>query len=163
MAVGLASALTACGMFSPPPLPQLPPLPLKPPLPPPPKLVISIAATAQLNPSANARPSPVVMRLYELKSPAQFMTADFMALFDQDRSTLAADLVTREEFVLQPGEIKTIDKLLDKETVALGVMVAFRNLEKAQWRAMAPLAAGKDNTVAVLLDGIVVRIGQSAK
>jgi type VI secretion system protein VasD len=154
---GAIGALPGCGMFAPPPPP-----PPKPP-PPPPKLAISIAAATRLNPDANGRNSPVVVRLYEFKSAAQFGNADFMALFDQDKSVLAGDIVTREEFMLRPGEKKAIDKLLSPDVQAIGVMAAFRDLERAKWRAVAVLAVGKDNVVVIDLEDVAVRIAQSAK
>jgi type VI secretion system protein VasD len=159
-ALGLVSSLSACGMFSPPPPP--PPKPPPPP-PPPPKLAISIVAAAQLNPDASARPSPVVVRLYELKSATQFGGAGFMLLFDQDRSALAGDIVVREEFVMRPGDTKVVDKLLSPETQAIGVMAAFRDLERAQWRGVVALTPGKDNTVVIDLADVFVKMSQSAK
>ena len=72
-------------------------------------LAINIAASAGINPNTNNRPSPVVVRLYELKASAQFEAADFLSLYEKDQAVLGADIVTRDEFVLAPGEKKTID------------------------------------------------------
>ena len=63
----------------------------------------SIQAAAQLNPSVNKRPSPLQVRIYELKAAAAFGSADFMSLYQSDQSALASEFVAREEFVLQPG------------------------------------------------------------
>ena len=151
-ALALASLLTGCGLFGPKaPAPAAPP-------PPPPKLVLSLVAAAHLNPDANGRPSPVVLRLYELKSAAQFGSADFLLLFDQDRAALASDIVTREEFVMRPGESKSISKPLAPETKAIAVMAAFRDVERARWRAVAMLIPGKDNVVTVVIDGVELRM-----
>ena len=163
MAVGLAASLLGCAMFAPPPPPPPPPPEPPPPPPPPPKLAISIVAAAQLNPDSRARSSPVVVRIYELKSATQFASADFMALFDQDRTVLASDIVVREEFVMQPGETKAINKLLAPETQAIGVMAAFRDLEQARWRGVALLTPGKDNTVTIHLEGVFIKITHSVQ
>lgn len=140
MVVGLAASLFGCAMFAPPP----------------PKLAISIVAAAKLKPDSRARSSPVVVRIYELKSATQFASAYFMALFDQDRTVLASDIVVREEFVMQPGETKGIDELLAPETQAIGVVVAFRDLKRAPWRGVALLTPGKDNTVTTHLEGVFI-------
>ena len=66
----------------------------------------TIQAAASLNPSVSARPSPLRMRVYELKSAAAFNQADFMSLYQSDQATLGADLTGREEFILQPGEAR---------------------------------------------------------
>ncbi len=149
IALGLAPWWVGCGMFGPDPPP-----PPKPP-PPPPKLAINIVAAAQLNPDIRARPSPVLMRIYELKTATQFASADFMALFDQDRNILANDVVTREEFVMQPGGTKSLNKLLAPETQAIGVIAAFRDLERARWRGVAttPIAcvSGANNLLTDLV------------
>lgn len=148
-ALALASLLTGCGLFGPKaPAPAAPP----------PKLVLSLVAAAHLNPDANGRASPVVLRLYELKSAAQFGSADFLLLFDQDRAALASDIVTREEFVMRPGESKSISKPLAPETKAIAVMAAFRDVERARWRAVSMLTPGKDNVVTVVIDGVELRM-----
>ena len=150
--LGIAiAAVTGCAAAPPPPPP------------PPPKLSVNVVAATYLNPDANGRASPVVMRVYELKSPTQFANADFHALFDQDRAALASDIVAREEFVLRPGETKAIDKLLAPDTQAIGVMAAFRDIERARWRAVAALTPAKDNIVTVVVDGIELRAVQTAR
>ena len=160
MALGLAAAMSGCALMFPPKPPAPPPPP--PPPKPPPKLAVRIAALARLNPDANGRPSPVVVRVYELKAVAQFNAADFMAMFEQDRSVLGADVVAREEFVMQPGSTKAIDKLLSPDAQALAVMAAFRELDRAQWRGLVNLAPGKDNVVTIELEDVAVKLRQSA-
>ncbi len=119
-------------------------------------LAINIAASAGINPNANNRPSPVVVRLYELKASAQFEAADFLSLFDKDQATLGADIVTRDEFVFAPGEKKAISKPLTADTKFIGVVAAFRDLERARWRAVAAVLPNKNNVIAINLDGISV-------
>ena len=64
----------------------------------------SISAAADLNPSVSQRPSPLQLRIYELRTAAAFNQADFVALYQSDTATLGADLVAREELMLQPGK-----------------------------------------------------------
>ncbi|MBI5255434.1 MAG: type VI secretion system lipoprotein TssJ [Burkholderiales bacterium] len=109
----------------------------------------AIQASAQLNPSVNQRPSPLALRVYELKSAASFNSADFMALFQNDQATLAADLVGREEMMLQPGENKPYRKTLGADTRFIGVIGAYRNLERANWRVVVPVQPGKNHTLTI--------------
>lgn len=120
-------------------------------------LKANVAASAQVNPDARKRPSPVVVRVFELKAPTLFEQADFVSLFEKDQAVLGAELVSREEFVLRPGESKPIGKPLSPDTKFIGVMAAFRELERARWRAVVPVAAGKKNEMTIDLDGIVVQ------
>ena len=87
----------------------------------------TIEASAQVNPSASKRPSPLLLRIYELKSAAAFNHADFMSLYQRDQAELATDLLGKDEFVLAPGESKGFAKTLALETRFLGVVAAFRD------------------------------------
>ena len=109
----------------------------------------TIQASAQVNPSASKRPSPLLVRVYELKSAAAFNSADFMSLYQRDQAELAADFVGRDEFVLAPGESKPYTKLLSPDTRFLGVMAAFRDLEHSKWRSVAPVQPGKKQQVTI--------------
>ena len=96
----------------------------------PPVVQGSIKAAATTNPDPRGRPSPIVMRLYELKSAATFNSADFFALFDKESETLGGDLVGREEYDLRPNETRPYRGQLQADTKVIGVVAAFRNLEK---------------------------------
>ena len=109
----------------------------------------TIEASAQDNPSASRRPSPVLVRIYELKSVATFNSADFMSLYQRDQAELAADLVGREEFVLAPGASKPYAKTLSPDTRFLGVVAAFRDLENARWRSVVAIQPGKKQQIVI--------------
>jgi type VI secretion system protein VasD len=130
----------------------------KPAAPPKPKvLTIDVQAAANVNPDARGRPSPVVVRVYELKSAAGFEGADFVSLHEKDQSLLGGDIVVRDEFVLSPGESKTLKREAG-ESKFLAVMAAFRDLERARWRAVSPLVLGSDNAFAVRLDASALQL-----
>jgi type VI secretion system protein VasD len=130
-----------------PPPPPPPAAKLEPP-PPPPKpvlivppreLQLTIKGGSQLNPDYLSRPSPVVVRVYLLKAEIAFGAADFFSLFERDGATLGADLLAREEVQLRPGRAVTISRGFPPEARYLGVVVAFRNVEKSTWRALSNL------------------------
>ncbi|HRD95024.1 MAG TPA: type VI secretion system lipoprotein TssJ [Rubrivivax sp.] len=116
----------------------------------------SIQAAADLNPSVSQRPSPLLLRVYELKTAAGFNQADFMALYQSDAATLGADMVSREEFTLQPGETRPYNKQLGPETRFLAVFAGFRNLEKARWRVAVPVEAGRAQKVLIRAEALSV-------
>ena len=66
------------------------------------KLNLKLTASDQLNPDLNGRPSPIVVRLFELKHPVAFENADFFSLYERVKETLATDLVATEELELRP-------------------------------------------------------------
>jgi type VI secretion system protein VasD len=122
----------------------------------------TLVSTAIVGPNANPdlrkRPSPVIVRVYELKSSALFESTDFVTLFEKDQATLGAEMLSREEFVLRPNDVKAINKTLSGEAKFIGVVAAFRDLERARWRVSAPVVSGKTNTMKIKVDDVNVTI-----
>ena len=116
----------------------------------------TIQATAQINPSPTKRPSPLLVRIYELKSAAAFNAADFMSLYQRDQAELAADMVAKEEYVVAPGETKAFTKTLGPDTRFLGIVAAYRDLEHAKWRSVVPIQPGQKQQVTVKVDALAV-------
>lgn len=124
----------------------------------PPSIAGSVVASPALNLDVRQRASPVVLRLYELKSAALFETADFVSLFDKDQATLAGEMLGREELVMQPGETRAIAaRPLSPDAKFIGVMAAFRDLERARWRAVVPVIPARTNVLLIQLDASAVQ------
>lgn len=132
-------AAGACAKAPPPPaLPALPPITIAAPAETKTKSAMILAASADTNPDATGRPSPVVVRVYQLKTDAAFKGADFFALFDDDMKVLGPELISRDEYVLAPAERKTIDVVVSGDTRFVGALAAFRDIRNAQWRGLVP-------------------------
>lgn len=99
------------------------------------KVVIRITSSTEVNPDLMGRPSPIVVRVYELKSDDIFNNADFFALYEQDDSILGNNMTGREEMEIAPGENLVIEKELNIDARYIGVMAAYRDLDNAIWRA----------------------------
>ena len=104
---------------------------------------LTLAASADVNPDPRGRASPLTVRVYALKLSTGFDAADFFSLYDKDSATLGADMLQREEFLLRPGENKTLALTLPAEAGALAVFAAYRDLEHARWRAVRQVEVGK--------------------
>jgi type VI secretion system protein VasD len=146
-------ATAAClfgGKATPPAQPVPPQVVLPPPAPAPEpyRARITLAASADVNPDATGRPSPIVVRIYQLKSDAAFGGADYFPLFDDEQKVLGSDLITRREYVMAPAEQRVIELDIDLDARFVGVLAAFRDIRNAEWRALVP-AARKDLTVAI--------------
>jgi type VI secretion system protein VasD len=135
------------------------------------QLDISIQAVTDLNPDIKNRPSPMIVRVYELKSNATFTQADFFSLQNNDRATLAEDLLVRDEFIVRPGDRRiTIRRKAHPQIGTIGVLAAFRDIPHSIWRATFQLPLPSDtawyekmlssNTIRlrVLLENNAVRI-----
>jgi len=129
---------------------------------PPPPVVTPVAMTlsagADVNPDARGRASPLTVRVYALKSSSAFESADFFSLFDKDQATLGAEMVQREELLFRPGESKKLDMTLAADVKAIGVMAAYRDLERARWRQVRVVEPGKPLALSVSFDARQVRI-----
>ena len=102
------------------------------------KTVLHVSAQADVNPDAQGRPSPIVVRIYQLKDNAAFKEADFFAIFDKEEPTLAGSLVGREEFVLAPGDKRSEEFAVSRDAKFVGVVAAFRDIRNSQWRVLQP-------------------------
>lgn len=120
-----------------------------------------IVVSADANPDTSGRPSPVVLRVFQLRNDGEFATADFFALYDKEKETLGASFVSREEYVLAPGETRNLQLELNGEARFLGAIAAFRDIRSARWRA---LTRTPEKTLTDLLgkDGVTLNIGKDA-
>ena len=108
-----------------------------------------LQASANVNPSVSKRPSPLLVRVYELKATTAFNSADFVSLYQRDQAELGAELVAREEFILNPGDSKPMAKTAAPETRFIGVLGAFRDLDHAKWRSVVPLQLGQKQRIVI--------------
>ena len=121
-------------------------------------VALELTASTAANPDRNDRPSPILVRVYELRSPGAFETADFFAMLEQDQAVLGGEMVNSWEFQLDPGESTTLDATFQASSGFIGVFAAYRDIERAQWRAVAPIRPGRDNVLAVDLGRLDVSI-----
>lgn len=103
------------------------------------RLALTLAGNDLLNPDINGRPSPVVVRLLELKNPVGFETGDFFSLYSRTSATLAQDLIASEELELRPGETAALKLHVQPRSRFVGVMAAYRNLSETRWRYVIEL------------------------
>jgi type VI secretion system protein VasD len=122
------------------------------------KAHMTVTARADVNPDAMGRPSPIIVRVYQLKDDAAFSGADFFAVFDQEQATLGPSLIGREEFAMAPGAEQSLEYPVSQDASFVGVVAAFRDIRNAEWRVLkpAPHKALKDvvkkNTVSVVVE-----------
>src|SRR5262245_54119268 len=91
------------------------------------KAKMQIVATADVNPDGKGRPSPIVVRVYQLKTEAEFANADFFAIYDREKEILGPSLITREEYTLEPGETENLEFEVARDARFMGVLAAYRD------------------------------------
>jgi type VI secretion system protein VasD len=121
------------------------------------RISLHMVADARLNPGASGASAPVRVRLYELRNTANFMRADYFALAEGATPTLGADLIDQDETWVHPGEQRQLSRQLNTQTRHVGLVVAYRDIDQAQWRTLLAIAPGQTNKFLINLDARGVR------
>lgn len=116
------------------------------------KLDLSLQGSDRLNPDLNGRPSPIVIRLIELKHQVAFENADFFSLYQRPKEALSPDLVIQEELELRPGEQRDLKLFVEDGSRYVGVLAAYRDLPESNWRFVIPLQNKAPNRIVLRLD-----------
>jgi type VI secretion system protein VasD len=119
-----------------------------------------LAVAPDTNPDVEGRPSPVVVRVYQLKEEGAFNNAEYFALVDKEQETLGPSLVSREEYELRPQETRKFELKSPPEAKYLGVIAGFRDIRNAKWKAVAAVPE-KDLKDPLRLQEMAVNIGKT--
>ncbi len=154
-----AGLLSGCGLFGGDEKPAPPPP--SPAVAPPPEgatLRLTVIASPLINPDLNQRPSPVLVRVYQLTNPDAFEASDFASLFEKDEAALGPAMLAKRELIIAPGGIQVVNAELKPDALFVGAVVGYRNFEKATWKALFPLAGKKSNPVRVNVGALAVEL-----
>lgn len=126
-------------------------------------LTLKLIAEADINPDDKNRPSPLFIRLYELKSTRQFERANFIDLYERDKEVLGADMVAKQTLKrLQPGDTRKDKLVLNRETRYVGLVAEFLQYQKAKFKVVIPVSS--ENVIAsssvVRITGNVINVGE---
>jgi len=114
-----------------------------------------------INPDEHQRPSPVFVRLYELKSSTVFSKADFIDLYEQDATLLKTDLVGKQVLKpFSPGDTREERLVLQDTTREVGLYVEFSQYRGSTFRAVFPIVANnvRGNSFNVKISGTTITV-----
>lgn len=156
----LASLIAGCSWFGgdkdkkdpPPPSPAVAPAPEGA------TVRATVIASPLINPDLNQRPSPVLVRLYQLTNPDAFETSDFASLFEKDEATLGPAMLAKRELIIAPGGIQVVNAELKPDALFVGAVVGYRNFEKATWKGLFPIAGKKSTPIRVNVGALAVEL-----
>ena len=120
-----------------------------------------LIVSADVNPDTSGRASPIVVRVFQLRNDGEFAAADFFPLYEKEKETLGASFISREEYVLAPGEARTLDLALNAEARFIGVIAAYRDIRSAHWRAISR-PPEKKLTDLIGKHGVTLSVGRDA-
>lgn len=119
-------------------------------------VTLDIHASAKLNPGATGQAAPVRVRIFELKNSAAFSRADYFALAERASQTLGPDLVDQDEVLIRPGETRSVVRPLNPATRHIGLVVGYREIDRAQWRTVLNLAPQQGAHYRIDLDALAI-------
>lgn len=123
-----------------------------------PSTTLNFVAAKNLNPDIETRPSPVVVKVFELASRGAVETADFFSLYSDYEAILGPELLNKEELVFNPGQKLTYERELNKNTRFIAVLVAYQDIENSRWRDVIAVNPKSYDEFSVYLEKLSVFI-----
>lgn len=103
-------------------------------------LDLTFKAAKNINPDGNGTPSPLYIRMYELKSAKRFKEANFIDLYEHDKQVLGSDMLAKQRLKrLIPGERREKDYVLNSKTRYVGLFAEFQNYRNAIFKVIIPV------------------------
>jgi type VI secretion system protein VasD len=149
MPLTFVGVLAACGGSPPPP-------------PPPTVVEIAFRATPDVNPEPSGRPSPIILRYYQLANAGTFEKADFFQIYDREAALLGQDLLDRQELALAPGAEQRIAFEAKPGAKLIGFIAAYRDVDHAQWHADVVIPANQKTQLKVQLERLRLSVMSEA-
>lgn len=115
------------------------------------RLNLTIQTTAQVNPNSIGRPSPVVVRIFNLANDDEFQTSSFDALYRNNAKGADSSILGSEEYEIAPASSRHINMVLPEGTKNFGMIAAFRQIDHATWRLVAPLRPHRKNKLDIIV------------
>ncbi len=114
------------------------------------KIIFEVANN--INPDEKHTPSPLYVRLYELKSDKIFARAGFLELFEEDEALLGNELIAKQELKrIAPGEARQESFVVSKDTRYVALFAEFFQFKNAKYKVVFPVTSNNviENTVRI--------------
>lgn len=103
-------------------------------------LEIKFKVDSDVNPDDDRNPSPLFVRMYQLKSTKMFERANFIDLYEKDKEVLGADLISKQKLRrIKPGESRNENFVLNKEANYIGLYAEFLDYKKSSFKLVIPV------------------------
>lgn len=113
-----------------------------------------------INPDDSGRPSPLVLRFYELKDSRQFQSEDFLGLFEDDSGRLGGDLLAKRRLEFQPGKSRIEEFVVDENTRYVGLLAEFVQYENARARVIFEVAPNQKTRQVITIKKLELIAGE---
>lgn len=113
---------------------------------------LNVHSAEFLNPNIHNEASPVVLTIYQLKSPFQFKQATYQALAENSAKVLGSNLIDENVIEIRPNSNKSVSQTLSPNTQYLGIVAAYRQVNQSQWKSVVKVANTKGKATQVNID-----------
>jgi type VI secretion system protein VasD len=119
--------------------------------------VLNISASNEVNPDQDNRPSPIIVRVYQLTDSRQFSREEFISLYQNAEQNLGKDLIDTtllKEFI--PGENRKETLKLSADVHYIGILAEYSQYQKADTMLVLPVTPHKQNSLYITLNEFAV-------
>lgn len=111
---------------------------------------LTIRGSEQLNPDADGRSLPTIVRVYQLRDIGSFEIASFEEVWQRPEAVLGDSLLSKDEVTLYPSQVVT--RSFDRNPAANFVVAVgiFRRAVGNTWRTVMPLPPTRSQTQCAL-------------
>lgn len=103
-------------------------------------LTLTFVADESINPDDNRRPSPLFIRMYELRAEDAFKSANFIDLYERGAEVLGGEMIAEQRLRrIIPGERRKDAYVLSPETRYVGLMAEFLEFNTAAFKVIVPV------------------------
>lgn len=117
-------------------------------------LEITFEVDADTNPDELGKPSPVFIRMYELKSKKMMKKSDFIELYERDKEVLGADMLAVHKLKhFKPGDSRSEHFVLSPKTHYVALYAEFLEFKHSKYKLIIPVVANN-----VFRNSVVIRV-----
>lgn len=100
---------------------------------------LSLKADEDINRDGSGRAMPVLLNIFELRSPGNFEMSDYFDLHDNAQMRLGQDLLRSDQLMVWPGTSDQRKYSSPSPPVLLGVIAGYQQLDGRTWRVLIPI------------------------
>jgi type VI secretion system protein VasD len=104
---------------------------------------ITFDVAGDVNQDASRRATPIVLKVFQLKTSSAFDSADFFSLQSKPDGVLGNELLSVDRIIVRPGESRTLHYSGSVDAHAIGVVAEYRRIEQSRWKLTIPLPPAK--------------------
>ena len=119
-------------------------------------LKLNFIVDGDINPNDKKRPSPIFIRLYELKSPTIFNKTDFIDLYERDKEILGGDYINKQTLKpLSPGVGRTDTLVLKNGASYVALYAEFSQYRGSAYKITFPVTENNvmKNEITIKISG----------